>query len=388
MGVLLRQSRRSGVEFAINTTKSSGVRPRATWQPHLASSQSGAPRPPSFRLSEIGHHAEFEAWSLALDGLFDTAGSLDEIAKFTGSIEARTTRQVMLSCISGAPVRLVRSPATIARSGLNHFCVWLIAEGFVSGIVAGERFCGNAGDLLFFDLQQTAELQLSPAGTYATCFALWIPRPTLLSLVNDEQALHGLVLKGTTPAGALIGANLRALAASAEQMTSKELDVLAGGVLTLIAKSLVPALPTTAASATSMGPNALVLITRFIDRHLGSNELNAEMLARQFGLSRASLYRLFVPVGGVAEYIRGRRLNRAYQEIVDAEFSTCRISQIGFRLGFRNISNFSRTFRHEFGMSPRQARDAALSGHRHMVGPMSPKPGASIAYFLAQVDSR
>jgi AraC-like DNA-binding protein len=49
---------------------------------------------------------------------------------------------------------------------------------------------------------------------------------------------------------------------------------------------------------------------RFFDTHLTSPALEADMLVGNFGLSRASLYRLFSPIGGVAAYIRRERLRR------------------------------------------------------------------------------
>ncbi len=38
-----------------------------------------------------------------------------------------------------------------------------------------------------------------------------------------------------------------------------------------------------------------------------------------FGLSRASLYRLFAPVGGIADYIRSRRLHRAFFDLANSD---------------------------------------------------------------------
>ena len=81
-----------------------------------------------------------------------------------------------------------------------------------------------------------------------------------------------------------------------------------------------------------------------------------DKLARTFGLSRASLYRLFEPVGGVASYIRTRRLARARQELTAPGLEDRRIGPIAYRAGFQSIPAFNRAFRAAYGQTPRSTR--------------------------------
>jgi AraC-like DNA-binding protein len=81
-----------------------------------------------------------------------------------------------------------------------------------------------------------------------------------------------------------------------------------------------------------------------------------DKLARTFGLSRASLYRLFEPVGGVASYIRTRRLARARQELTTPGLEDRRIGPIAYRAGFQSIPAFNRAFRAAYGQTPRGTR--------------------------------
>ena len=80
---------------------------------------------------------------------------------------------------------------------------------------------------------------------------------------------------------------------------------------------------------------------------------------RRFGLSRASLYRLFEPAGGIAKYIRKARLSRAFQEITTAELSNRRIGHIAYALGFKNVSAFSQIVSRSLW---RHARRSAATG--------------------------
>jgi hypothetical protein len=57
-------------------------------------------------------------------------------------------------------------------------------------------------------------------------------------------------------------------------------------------------------------------IKRYIEQHLASPELSPASICAAFGLSRATLYRLFEPLGGIASSIRERRLARTYAELI------------------------------------------------------------------------
>lgn len=210
----------------------------------------------------------------------------------------------------------------------------------------------------------------------------------MLAAISDDSALHGLVIPGTAPAGALIGQCLKALFAVVEKPNARELDAMADGVLALIGKTVGPMLATRADGGGRPALASFVAIRRYIDKNLRSPALKASSLARTFGLSRAALYRLFEPVGGVASYIRQARLRRAFQEIVAAEYTDRRIGPIAYGLGFRNVSAFNRLFHDTYGESPRQARERVITGGQPSAAQARPDPGRSLAGWLKRIGAQ
>lgn len=89
----------------------------------------------------------------------------------------------------------------------------------------------------------------------------------------------------------------------------------------------------------------------FIDTHLANPKLGADLLCRTFGLSRASLYRLFQCQGGVSHTIQQRRLYRCYRELTERSRETT-VRSIGERYGFANASHFTKVFKALFHISP------------------------------------
>jgi AraC-like DNA-binding protein len=324
----------------------------------------------------------FLRWSQMFAAVFDVSASVDEIAAFSGDFVAYATPRFILSEARASSVRLIRSPETIlGATGLDHFALRLFRAGDASGEAGLRKVEARAGDVAFFDLFQAFDLRLSAAAESPADVTLWIPRPKILAVVSNEAALHGLVLKAGSPSGALMGATLQCLAENVARMTRKEMDALADGVVALAAKAAAGALEQADGELGATALASFVTARRFIDRNLTASALNADMVAKAFGLSRATVYRLFEPAGGIANYVRKARLERAYQEITAPALSNRRIGQIAYGLGFKNVSAFNRLFLKTYGVSPSEARKGAAVSVARLAAGETP----TLGYWLSRI---
>lgn len=96
-------------------------------------------------------------------------------------------------------------------------------------------------------------------------------------------------------------------------------------------------------------------------RHLESRIVEAHKLAdlaRIAGLSRYHFLRTFKCVTGVTphQWLLRARLREAAQQLVASRDP---VTEIALNVGFEDLSNFIRSFRGEFGMSPRRYRATA-----------------------------
>ena len=338
--------------------------------------------PQHFRLKGP-EHLRFGAWRRMLAGVFDIGVEFDDIGAFDGDIAVWATGQIVLTEIKTSRISLVRSPQTIDRGQHDQFAITILNAGRISGLAGPIEVDVEPGDVFFLDLAQPATLQMSVHGRTTAGVTLWIPRARILSLISDELALHGLTVKGTSPTGLVVATCLRSLVAQADRVNIQELDVLANGVINLATSAIAPML--NAHDFVDAPLASFVTIRRFIDRNLTSPELGPAMIAKKFGLSRASLYRLFEPIGGISGYIRQQRLNRAFQELTATDLCNQRIGQVAYRFGFRNFSAFSRRFRSAYGVSPREARKAMRTKIAHTVLKADPTQGPSLGGWLNQI---
>ena len=91
----------------------------------------------------------------------------------------------------------------------------------------------------------------------------------------------------------------------------------------------------------------------YIVSHL-AEDCSVEELCRALSVSRSSLYRIFPSeTGGVASYVRNKRLSEALRLLQTTNLSA---GEIAHRVGFDDESYFRRLFRRSMGFGVREAR--------------------------------
>ena len=109
-------------------------------------------------------------------------------------------------------------------------------------------------------------------------------------------------------------------------------------------------------------------ISQTIERRLIEPELSLADIAEEHGMSVRNLQKLFEAFDKTFSiYVRSRRLERAREDLASPLCDQLSISEICFRWGFTDPAYFSRTFRDEFGVSPRDYRRAP-----HLHNPSEP----------------
>ncbi|MDQ1078127.1 helix-turn-helix domain-containing protein [Pseudoroseomonas cervicalis] len=316
----------------------------------------------------------FWTWRQIAAVFFDVALPTPEaMDHFRVAVDSHDLGGVVIGRIAASAQIFRRSSFTIARTGVDHFLIQLYRQGGYQGVAGELPITVRPGDVCILDMAQT----LHTSAEDFENITLVMPRASLAPLVPKPEALHGVVVEGGTPLGRLLGEHLVGLQECGGQLTQAEAQPLLQATAMLVAACATPVLAARQEGHAPVHTPSLVLIRRFIESNLAAPQLSPEMLTRQFGVSRPTLYRLFEPYGGVASYIRRRRLERCFQEITAAVPERRRIAEIAYGWGFRNEAAFSRSFREAFGMSPREARLAG--GTRPAGGPLRPEPPAEAA---------
>ncbi|MEM9880398.1 MAG: helix-turn-helix domain-containing protein, partial [Pseudomonadota bacterium] len=94
-----------------------------------------------------------------------------------------------------------------------------------------------------------------------------------------------------------------------------------------------------------------------IEANLSDPDLSLKMVADVSGASMRYIQKLFAGAGeGFSNYIRTRRLERCRQDLASPLHGDLSISEICFRWGFNGTAHFSRSFKNQYGTTPRDYR--------------------------------
>lgn len=95
---------------------------------------------------------------------------------------------------------------------------------------------------------------------------------------------------------------------------------------------------------------------QFIEAQLGNPELSVEGIASGLGVSSRYLRGLFHGGEKLSHYILRRRLEESANQLANVLYQNCSITSIAFRCGFNSTAHFSRAFKAQFSMTPRDYR--------------------------------
>ena len=300
---------------------------------------------------EIGADAAFEAFRHSVQDVFALT-RLGPAARHHTDLTAWHLGTMMLGQFRSSALRFDRPGELIASGGLNHLLVQLYLEGSFTGDADGVPVSVNQGDIVVFDLARG----LTTTSTDFVNFTLLIPRPLFEAAVDDVGSLHGAVLPRDAQMAGVLASYMIALCERMPALPLREADAAAAATAALTTTVLAHCVrPTSPAVETVLSPFRAAAV--HVDDRLRDPTLDAASIAIGLGMSRATLYRVFKPVGGVADYVRRRRLIAAAVDLSAPENRRRTIGEIGYSWGFASEATFNRAFKAAFGLTPRAARE-------------------------------
>jgi AraC-like DNA-binding protein len=250
-----------------------------------------------------------------------------------------------------------RTPAHVARGGLDHYQVALCLQGEMQFTSGRRELTMRRGDVCLIDMAQPSRIVLTEADDDRTrVMSLVLPRAVLAPKLAYPDSATASFLPGSGSHGCLLASQF----ATFWQPDAPEAGSPTATIEAMI--DIVAAAAGCAADANGKVSRAerhlyLAMIKRHIESNLETEAVAPTHLCRRFRISRASLYRLFEAEGGLACYVRERRLNRALMMLISPTAPGERLIDLAVSLQFSSASTFIRAFRRQFGMTPGEIRE-------------------------------
>jgi len=192
-------------------------------------------------------------------------------------------------------------------------------------------------------------LEIEAAGA-AHLFLVRLP----LSAIRARGGHGRVMLLGPMPGDSGLGALVRHLLVElcAQQINDEDALMMQETLTTLIAHLVsrhVVAVP---------GPRTIpARIRRLIESGLADPDLSARTIASALRVSVRSLQRRFDGTGqSFAQWVKQQRLQRCHDDLRNPRWRDLSIASIAWRWGFVDPAHFSRCFRQQYGVCPRNVR--------------------------------
>jgi len=275
---------------------------------------------------------------------------------FKGEISKVTSDEIQLSRVTATGHRVKRLREHIDPSS-GDICFINIQIGGVGRTrQRGHEFICHPFDVAVVDTSEEFDIQHH---NHFDLYSLALPK----TLVPNGLLEHGGVRLSRTSVSREIAQTLLSYASlglQSENHAPVPLPIVARHMVELLACLNEPI-----ENEQDAGPvqNArLVAMLNFIQRSLDDEQLSAEKISTEFGVSTRYVHKLFSTTGQtVSDYICQLRIEKSCQMLQQPEFARKTITEIALNTGFRDISYFNRRFKLATGETPTDYRKRALA---------------------------
>jgi AraC-like DNA-binding protein len=306
-----------------------------------------------FDTADLPETERFERWRTAVPvyEVSQDPGVAPE--SFQALVDAWFLGEMVVSTNQLPALRFHRTRAKAEADGSDQLSVIMLRRGTWTGELDGCPMSAGPGQIVMFDLTRPTDV-FSRENSNIT---LRIARGPIVAATPGID-LHGFMFEG--PIGRVLADHMMLLVRRLPELPQIEAAAVVNATVGLIASCI---------ASSKVAQEDLPLreiqtrhrVFRYVDENIGKPDLTAAKIGKQLGMSRSVLYRAFEPLGGIAQYVRARRLEAAHVQLENTNVAS-RISDIARTFGFSSDTQFSRAFRTRYGYNPRRARSGKING--------------------------
>lgn len=263
----------------------------------------------------------------------------------SGGVDIDVVAGLFVTRVDAPAQLLVHDPAQRKTTCHDYLLFERFRAGMGRGEVADVGFITKPGQLHLIDMSRRYVSVKQRSRSAGVC----IPHALVGYTPGVDPVFASLSLD--TPKGRLLAAAHQALCETQADPSGEDTEMVVQTFVDLVRRFMLA--PTSRAARAPAADLPLALLLRdHAAASLHRADLDADTLARAFGVSRATVYRHFAGEGGVTRYVRNRRLDRCFYELAGASPKRGQIAAVSRRWHFHDATNFNRLFRERFDMPP------------------------------------
>jgi AraC-like DNA-binding protein len=252
-------------------------------------------------------------------------------------------------------IRGVRNSTEISSDAQELYNILYIVDGTERLIFNGQEVDLNSGSIIIWDSTRPMKFITGNKLHQVTLSISHDRMRRFFPTIDDCIAIHFDTKKG---ASRLFANHLLTLDAEFGNLYHQQAKIVFDSTLQLLFSVLE------GERFCNNCPTAITnlsAICAYINENLDDLNLSISSLASHFEISVRHLHRLFHnEETTLAGYILRKRLDRCSQELSSSVYRSQRITEIAYKWGFNDSSTFSKIFKREIGLTPREYRKKTL----------------------------
>lgn len=248
----------------------------------------------------------------------------------------------------------------VANGADTRLLVSLHKKGPVVVSQAGRESRIETDDIFVIDPAKPFYIETGEIESYS----LYLKAADLRHLAPELDVSTARALRTDSGIGAVFRSTFEQVFALGPTLVEDEADEIAEALLHLLAPLIRSSIDKTERCPNRLAAMHRQRIVRFVRENLGDCDLDAEMIARGVNLSSRHVYQLFDGEDKpLMRWVWSERMAHCRNDLANPLFKSRSIGDIALAWGFSNVSHFSRAFKGEFGVTPRDFRRQAETGN-------------------------
>jgi AraC family transcriptional regulator, positive regulator of tynA and feaB len=264
---------------------------------------------------------------------------------------AYSSGRLRLAHLRASSYTMSLMPGQPVPAGMKQFVATFQTQGTSTVRQDGREARAVPGDVFVLDACRPFQVETSVASLQS----VFIPSDLLKEAFPGIDSCTAVVLPTRSGVGRIARVGFEELFDPASEADDEGLAGIASTLPHALAVAFGPHLKSR--PLISRDDHHRERIKDFVKRNLRDPRLNTRFIAKEVGLSLRRLHELFVAEPEtLMRWIRAERLKRISDELADPALAERPIANIAYDWGFRQPAHFSRSFRSEYGVSPRIVR--------------------------------
>lgn len=263
----------------------------------------------------------------------------------TGSASGAVLDTIIIARVVFGAQSFRRDKDLVAKTP-DHFLFHLYNVGGLNGLISGHQATIWPSQVAVIDLGYEVDTLAASSDT----ISLVVPRALLPGIAGTH-----LPPKLEPERNRLLAAHLIGMRERSTTLTEAEIPDVVERTVEFLTVLFGSSRAANLIDAPLLDTSYVALAEQAIRNNLASPNLSPETIANEIGVSRATLYRIFAPYGGIMRSVQERRL-LAIRAALSDPLETRRLTKLAADFGFSGKVHFSRSFRARFGITASEFR--------------------------------